>query len=95
MITEKTNYGNINGVTVVEFGKGTLSVTNGINPKGHKSLLIKQSEFSPIGEKGDFHETSDDFKPEIVIVFHNIESFEVFKEYVNNIDAEFSSENEL
>ena len=90
MITKNTNYGNINGVTVVEFGKGTLSVTNGINPKGHKSLLIKQSEFSPIGEKGDFHETSDDFKPEIAIVFHNKESFDVFKEYVDKIELDFN-----
>lgn len=90
MITKNTNYGNINGVTVVEFGKGTLSVTNGINPEGHKSLLIKQSEFSPIGQEGDFLETSDDFKPEIAIVFHNKEAFYVFKEYVDKIELDFN-----
>ncbi len=91
MSIKKSNFGNVENVTIVEFGKGTLSVVNGTND-GYKSLLIKEKEFTPIGEKGEFKANSDEFEPQIAIVFHNRESFEVFKEYVNYIDDEFSSE---
>jgi len=84
------NFGNVKNVTVVEFGHGTLAVVNGTN-EGYKSLLIKEKQFNPIGEKGEFKTNSDEFEPQIAIVFHNVESFEVFKEYVNNIDLEFKN----
>lgn len=91
MSIKQSNYGNIENVTIVEFGKGTLSIVNGCND-AYKSLLIKEKEFNPIGEKGDFKTKSDEFEPQIAIVFHNRESFNVFKEYVNNIDNEFSND---
>jgi len=86
------NFGNVENVTVIEFGHGTLSVVNGTND-GYKSLLIREKEFSPIGEKGEFKADSDEFEPQIAIIFHNQESFEIFKEYVNNIDIEFKKKN--
>lgn len=89
----KSNYGNVENVLIVEFGKGTLSLTNS-SGESHKSILIKEKEFAPIGEKGKFVETSDDFTPQIVLAFRNRESFEVFKEFVNNIDAEYVYEND-
>lgn len=93
MSIKKLKYGNVENVTVVEFGKGTLSIVNASN-EDYKSLLIKEREFAPIGTKGKFKVDSDEFKPQIAIVFHNRESFEIFKEYVNNIYNEFSNENE-
>lgn len=84
----KGKYGNVEDVIIIEFGKGTLSVCNGTNEK-YKSLLIREKEFAPIGQKGELNKTSDEFKPEVAIVFHNKESFDVFKEYVNNINIEY------
>jgi len=91
MSIKKGKYGNIEDVTIVEFGFGTISIVNGKADK-HKSLFIKQKEFSPIGEKGEFKSNSDEFEPQIAIVFHNKESFDVFKEYVDNIERQFTEE---
>lgn len=90
MIT-KQNFGNVEDVVIVEFGNGTLSVCNG-HGENHKSLFIKQKEFSPIGEKGEPTKNTDEFKPEVALVFKNKESFDVFYEYVENVRKEFESE---
>lgn len=90
MIHKNINYGNVENVTVAEFGKGTLSVVDGIND-GYLSLLIKTKEFSPIGEVSGSEKSSDEFKPELVLAFHNAASFEVFYEYVENIREKFQS----
>jgi len=89
MIT-KQNYGNVENVTIIEFGNGTLSVCNGTNE--NKVLFIKEKEFTPIGEKGEFIPTSDEFKPDVAIVFKNKESFDVFYEYVERIREQFEKE---
>ena len=95
MILKNINYGNVENVTVAEFGKGTLSITDGAND-GYLSLLIKSKEFSPIGEVSGSEKSSDEFKPELAIVFHNKESFDVFYDYVENIRKKFQTElNEL
>ena len=90
MILKNTNYGNVENVTVAEFGKGTLSVVDGCND-GYLSLLIKSKEFSPIGEISGTEKTSDEFKPELAIVFYNKESFDVFYEFVENIRKKFQT----
>lgn len=90
MIHKNINYGNVENVTVAEFGKGTLSVVDGTND-GYLSLLIKTKEFSPIGEVSGSEKSSDEFKPELVLAFHNAASFEVFYEYVENIREKFQS----
>jgi hypothetical protein len=90
MVHKKINYGNVENVIVAEFGKGTLSVVDGTND-GYLSLLIKTKEFSPIGEVSGSEKSSDDFKPELVLAFHNAASFEVFYEYVENIREKFQS----
>ena len=92
----KTDLSKTNNVTIVEFGKGTLLVTNGTNKiGGYKSILIKKKEYSQIGEVNPLTKNSDEFNPEISIVFRNKESFDVFKEYVNNIELEFNQEKAL
>lgn len=90
MIYKNIAYGNIENVTVAEFGKGTLSITDGEND-GYLSLLIKSKDFSPIGEVSGNEQSSDLFKPELAIVFRNKESFDVFAEYVENIRKKFQS----
>ena len=90
MITN-AKFGNVDNVTIVEFGNGTLSITNG-RGDGHKTIFIKEKEFSPIGESGPLLGDSDKFKPDIAIVFKNEESFNVFLEYVDKIKNEYIAE---
>lgn len=91
MIHKAAKYGNIENVTVAEFGKGTLSITDGANREGFLSLLIKSKEFSPIGKVSGSEKDSDEFKPELALVFHNKQSFDVFLEYVENIKEKFNA----
>lgn len=91
MIHKNANYGNVENVIVAEFGKGTLSVVDGCND-GYLSLLIKSKNFSPIGEVCGTERTSDEFKPELALVFNNKESFDVFYEFVENIRGKFQNE---
>lgn len=93
MSIKKLKYGNVENVTVVEFGKGTVSLVNTQNDN-YKLLLIKEKEFSPIGEIGEFKSTTDEFEPQIVLAFKNRESFDVFKEFISNIETDFDYENE-
>lgn len=92
MIHKNINYGNVENVTVAEFGKGTLSITDGANQEGYLSLLIKSKDFTPIGEVSGNEKTTDEFKPELAIVFHSKKSFDVFLEYVENIKKKFETE---
>jgi hypothetical protein len=57
------------------------------------NYYIKEKSF-PIGEVGEFKSTTDDFEPQIVLAFKNRESFDVFKEFINNIETDFDYENE-
>jgi hypothetical protein len=91
MSIKKLKYGNFENVTVVEFGKGTIALVNASN-ENYKTLLIKEKEFSPIGEKGEFKSTSNEFEPQIVLAFRNRESFDVFKEFIDNIETDFDYE---
>jgi len=88
MIHKNIKYGNVEYVTVIEFGKGTLSIVDAENDE-HLSILIKTKEYSPIGEVTGNETSSDEFKPEIAIVFNNKESFDVFLEFVENIKTKF------
>lgn len=91
MIQKKVKYGNVENVTIAEFGYGTLRITNSIaNNDSYKALLIgSQSNPEKIGSIGIKHTNSDDFNPELVIVFHSEESFSVFEEFVKNIRKEY------
>lgn len=84
-------FGNVENVVIAEFGNGTIAIVNGTN-KTHKSLLIREKEFVPIGEKREFKASSDEFEPQIALVFKNKESFDVFFEFVQNIKNEFQDE---
>ena len=92
MVHKNIDYGNVKNVTVVEFGKGTLSIVDGANNEGFLSLLIKTKDFSPIGEVSGSEKNSDEFSPEIAIVFNNKESFDVFYEFVENIKRKFQTD---
>jgi hypothetical protein len=92
MIHKNINYGNVENVIVAEFGKGTLSITDGANDNGYLSLLIKSKDFTPIGQVSGNEKNSDEFKPELAIVFYNKASFYVFLEYVENIKQKFQTD---
>ncbi len=91
MSIKKLKYGNVENVTVVEFGKGTISLADTQN-ENYKLLLIKEKEFSPIAKIGEFKSTIDEFEPQIVLAFKNRESFNLFKEFINNIETDFDYE---
>lgn len=90
----KIKYGNIENVIVVEFGHGTTRVVNSSNKDdGHKAILLgSNSEPKNIGEVGEKFPTSDEFNPEVSIVFWSEESFLVFEEFVKNIRKEYDEE---
>ncbi|GGH24788.1 hypothetical protein FAZ19_16170 [Sphingobacterium alkalisoli] len=94
MIYKNIQYGNTKGVTVVEFGNGSLNIVDsyGVNDD-HRSILIHQQDARPIGSGGEFLKgmSADDFNPEVVLHFKNIEGLKVLKEFVDNIYNEFLS----
>ena len=90
MIYKNAQYGNVEGVTIVEFGNGTLSVVSGSN-KDYESVLIKKCPKKPIGEIGVKVNNSDDYLPDVAIVFKNEESFNVFFEIVLEVKSSFES----
>lgn len=92
MVHKNITYGNVQNVTVAEFGRGTIGIVDGANTDGHLALLIKSNEVMPIGEVGTHYDNSDDFKPELVLAFHNVEGFNVFYEFVENIRTAFSDD---
>jgi hypothetical protein len=57
-------------------------------------FTYKRKKSFPIGEVGEFKST-DDFEPQIVLALKNRESFDVFKEFINNIETDFDYENEV
>jgi hypothetical protein len=86
------SYGNVEKVTLVLFGKGTVSVVNATG-SDHKALLMRSNhQPKKIGEVGEATPTSDDFKPEVVIAFTCEESFAVFEEFVANIRRDYNNE---
>lgn len=86
MIYKNVKYGNIEDVTVVEFGNGTLNLVDREHiEEGSRSILIKQQDIKEIGLVGPKVDIGDDFKPDLVLFFKNREGFEVFKEYVDNV----------
>ncbi len=89
MIHKSTKYGNVENVTVAEFGNGTISITNGGNDN-HLSLVMKTIEKNQIGTVIGGEISSDEFKPELAIVFTNKESFQVFYEFVQNVAKDFT-----
>lgn len=94
MIHKNVRFGNIKNVTVVEFGKGTLSVVDGKSSSvSNRGILIKEQEYCPIGEVRGTSNTSDDFQPQVVLLFNNIQSVAVLKEYVDNVYNGFLIDN--
>jgi hypothetical protein len=92
MVHKNIKYGNAENVTVVEFGNGTLAIVDA-EGDSHLSLLIKTKQFSPVGAISGSEKNSDEFNPEIAIVFNNKEGFNVFSEFVENIKLKYLSEN--
>lgn len=93
MIHKNAQYGAIEGVTLAKFGNGTISICSATTPgKKKHSLLLKSHEPMPIGDTGMKYDTSDDFKPELVIQFSNRESFDVFFETVLEVKQFFDDD---
>ena len=94
MIYKNIKLGNVENVTFAEFGNGTISIVNAskeIDGVLSCSILMKTKEPAPIGEIGEFVDSSDAFKPELVISFKNKESFDVFCKFIENIKKDFQN----
>ena len=79
MIYKNAKVGSVTGVTVCEMGFGGVTmVPSNPQPNTPVSLLIKsQNPPTPIGVKMTCEEkTSDEYKPELVLMFHNEESID-------------------
>lgn len=86
MINKNMQYGNTPGVTVVQFGSGTVKIAIGIN-ESHSSVLFRSQAPRPVGETtpkcGD---TSDDFAPEVALAFTNAASVRVLIEMLWKVE---------
>jgi hypothetical protein len=88
MIRKNIEYGNIKNVTVADFGNGTIAICSS-KGDGYQGILMKSHEKKPIGEVGKKYDNSDEFNPELSIVFRNYDSFNVFYETVLEVKNEF------
>jgi len=90
MIRKAISYGKTKRVTVLEFGSGTIQI---IPSKGfmHNSILCKQSKYRKVGDKISAKKlnNSDDFKPQVVLAFENIESVDVLLESLSEMRTYF------
>ena len=77
MIRKNIQFGSLEDVTVLEFGKGDIQVQPAIGDD-YAAVLFKSDEEYPIGTE---HETkgkdSDWFKTEIAMTFTNVDSLDV------------------
>jgi len=93
MITVE-NYGDVENVTIAQFGNGTMRVTSGkAKDNSHKGIFMGDSDVKhEIGEHLPYAPTTNEFKPKIAILFDNKESFDVFFDYVMVVKEEFEKE---
>lgn len=90
MITVE-NYGNIENVTICQFGNGTMRICSASAKDGSYEALLMGDTEEPheIGEILPRAKDSDEFAPKVAITFDNKKSFDVFDIYVNNIRKRF------
>lgn len=90
MIT-KENYGNIENVTICQFGNGTMRICSASAKDGsYEGILMGDiDEPQEIGGIMPKVNNSDEFAPKVVITFENKVSFDVFCIYVDNIKKRF------
>lgn len=78
MIIKNTKFGEVEYVTVCEFGTGDIEMTPTLKTNGRVFLAMKTTdEPHEIGIKRDGgYATTNDLKPEIVLSFDKIESID-------------------
>lgn len=75
MIFKNAIFGNTQYVTVCEFGTGTIKMVQSKPKDGTVNLYLKTQEPEPIGLVQEHsYKSIDDMKPEVVLMFKNIES---------------------
>lgn len=89
MIHKNVTIDKVKNVTIIEFGKGTLSIVGGL-----ESLWIKEIEpKTPIGSiTKEAPYDINEFSPDIRIFFGNKEGFNVFFDHVLKIKEHFDNE---
>lgn len=93
MIFKNRTFGKIENATIAIFGNGTISIVDGYNKElAYRSIMMKTIPKKEIGEVVGSEKNSDEFIPELVIIFENKESFDVFYDYVLNIKVGFENE---
>jgi hypothetical protein len=87
MVHKNVKISDVEGITLIESGLGTLQVTTGITTEGIHSLVIRGNEYIPVGQESKNEEgtTTDDFKPDVMFLFHNEEGLDVILEYLLEI----------
>lgn len=86
MIYKNTIFHDVEYVTVVEFGKGTVVVGGAIAKDGSQaSVLLKSSTKInlPIGSELGVNSSTKEFDPEVVLYFESPESIDVLQETLN------------
>lgn len=91
MIYEDFDYGNLNIKTVLEFGFGDIRIVNAKGEDGHASVMFKNNgEPSLIGTSYPTQVmTSDDYAPDMIMIFTKKESIDIVIEYLQKAKESF------
>ena len=94
MIYKNATWSEVENMTIAEFGNGTILIGSSEDAATKNKLLImKQSEPRPIGEDcNEEYKSTDEFKPDLVVVFKNKAGFDVFFNHCLNLKEIFDSE---
>jgi hypothetical protein len=85
MIYRDQKYGAVHNVTIADFnGKGDILVVDGVQADGGTCVMFRTDEPHTIGEEAPelAGKSSDDFKPEIIMLFKHKESVDIVIEFL-------------
>jgi len=83
MIHKAATYGEIEDVTVVEFGNNTLSIATAIqSDKSHAAILIREIPMNSVPKDC---KDSNEFTPEVVLILKNLAGLESLQECINDL----------
>lgn len=80
-----TNYANVEDVTVIDFGKGSINLAVAVNEK-YMSLLMKSKDADKTGATD-----SNDYKPEVAMIFNNSASVRILIEMLWKVELELTN----
>lgn len=94
MIIKNVKYSETEGVTVANFGNGTIQMTVGTtHDKQYHVLFLKSQTPHEIGStKEHGFRDSDDMEPDVALQFSNVESLDAFMSSLEEVRDQFKAQ---